>query len=752
MSPLSKDDIDSQVNHQEPRAYSSTPQTQSQDHMIQGQPLLQSQMIDRASTMYRFQEDRNIQNSVATSSYEMEYPIITEQQFNNWPDQTLQISAQLNTVSQNNSNASTINYSFAAPTSSISMPFHDTQNNNSYTTNYRSLSISTTGTDMSYSNSHNSSGRPSNATAGSFDSHSAQLSNLEEVSDNAEDIDDEHISSFTSSSKPSLGGLAPSQKSISNSNKYKRFRENITEGVQDTIDKGLQLSDLFKFYKINSKSTLKERENFKSIFSIRCLMEIAYASDTNEKGTEVLRSSLYLIYHNLCESLKVEPIGPSSIGKLIRIAFPQIKTKRLGIRGQSKYHYIGIKLKEKYLRLAEKLDNRDSNLMLTKILISNFNVPVRHISKRDLTFSDYLVFSSDNGNQEAIGLFQLNMNYDTSKLFQLFSRYLLEGDCGRSIDYMFSVSATQSSKLPKTSLLNMILYNNFISSMSIITQCAIDIDLRSKLRNIAKNYHSLMTRKMRQLARSDDGSDSNTLNEVEDVGASSQNIGYRKNMKSSLSFVKSIQALLDINDFSPGLDRILSEQSGILFQEFNMVDFGSIIREVIDLSITELIDTNELNLQSNVDSKDIQGLSQRVQLLLSDTVSEFSKLLKTVTTYDETSESKLEATTPKFPAFQKLTQLDTLSHTIQLNHFINKLYFSFKDTKLVHLEATIKKLADHFLKHLIRIGKVDHLQYWLVLKNWVCDCILFCNESIHLRVMYFEEQFENERNEADEYD
>lgn len=43
---------------------------------------------------------------------------------------------------------------------------------------------------------------------------------------------------------------------------------------------------------------------------------------------------------------ELEPIGAAGFGKLVRKTFPNITTRRLGTRGQSKYHYYGIAVRE----------------------------------------------------------------------------------------------------------------------------------------------------------------------------------------------------------------------------------------------------------------------------------------------------------------------------------------------------------------------------------------------------------------------
>lgn len=46
-----------------------------------------------------------------------------------------------------------------------------------------------------------------------------------------------------------------------------------------------------------------------------------------------------------CNEHKLEPVNAASFGKLIRSVFTGLRTRRLGTRGNSKYHYYGIRVK-----------------------------------------------------------------------------------------------------------------------------------------------------------------------------------------------------------------------------------------------------------------------------------------------------------------------------------------------------------------------------------------------------------------------
>uniref|UniRef100_A0AAY5EFS2 DNA-binding protein RFX2 n=1 Tax=Electrophorus electricus TaxID=8005 RepID=A0AAY5EFS2_ELEEL len=63
------------------------------------------------------------------------------------------------------------------------------------------------------------------------------------------------------------------------------------------------------------------------------------------EGVSLARCSLYHHYLRHCQEQKLDPVNAASFGKLIRSVFMGLRTRRLGTRGNSKYHYYGIRLK-----------------------------------------------------------------------------------------------------------------------------------------------------------------------------------------------------------------------------------------------------------------------------------------------------------------------------------------------------------------------------------------------------------------------
>ncbi|XP_022109748.1 transcription factor RFX3-like isoform X3 [Acanthaster planci] len=63
------------------------------------------------------------------------------------------------------------------------------------------------------------------------------------------------------------------------------------------------------------------------------------------EGVSLPRSTLFNHYMRHCQEHKIDPVNAASFGKLIRSVFLGLRTRRLGTRGNSKYHYYGIRIK-----------------------------------------------------------------------------------------------------------------------------------------------------------------------------------------------------------------------------------------------------------------------------------------------------------------------------------------------------------------------------------------------------------------------
>ncbi|KAK4062523.1 transcriptional regulator family: RFX DNA-binding domain [Trichoderma aggressivum f. europaeum] len=72
------------------------------------------------------------------------------------------------------------------------------------------------------------------------------------------------------------------------------------------------------------------------------------------KGS-VPRGRVYANYASRCATERITVLNPASFGKLVRVLFPGLKTRRLGVRGESKYHYVNFAIAEDQPEAKEPL-------------------------------------------------------------------------------------------------------------------------------------------------------------------------------------------------------------------------------------------------------------------------------------------------------------------------------------------------------------------------------------------------------------
>ncbi|CAE6461602.1 unnamed protein product [Rhizoctonia solani] len=106
---------------------------------------------------------------------------------------------------------------------------------------------------------------------------------------------------------------------------------------QMTLGPAQQLEQLAA--NVRAATTTSASDRAKQIF-VQAWLTANYApyADGN-----VPRQGLYNSYRNICDVHGIPHINTATLGKAIRLCFPAIKTRRLGVRGNSKYHYCGIR-------------------------------------------------------------------------------------------------------------------------------------------------------------------------------------------------------------------------------------------------------------------------------------------------------------------------------------------------------------------------------------------------------------------------
>lgn len=88
-------------------------------------------------------------------------------------------------------------------------------------------------------------------------------------------------------------------------------------------------------------------------------------------GESLPRSTVYNHYLARCRQTQQAPVNAASFGKLIRSVFVGLRTRRLGTRGHSKYHYFGVRSKQHIH--AEMLEHHESGAGCSHELANNEN-------------------------------------------------------------------------------------------------------------------------------------------------------------------------------------------------------------------------------------------------------------------------------------------------------------------------------------------------------------------------------------------
>ncbi|EXJ80455.1 hypothetical protein A1O1_08600 [Capronia coronata CBS 617.96] len=82
-------------------------------------------------------------------------------------------------------------------------------------------------------------------------------------------------------------------------------------------------------------------EKAKQVFAMLwCVLQ----ENCQRSSNSVRRDRVFTRYTERCGNERVPTLNPASFGKLVRIIFPNVQTRRLGVRGESKYHYVDLSL------------------------------------------------------------------------------------------------------------------------------------------------------------------------------------------------------------------------------------------------------------------------------------------------------------------------------------------------------------------------------------------------------------------------
>ncbi|RUS74210.1 hypothetical protein EGW08_018016 [Elysia chlorotica] len=125
-----------------------------------------------------------------------------------------------------------------------------------------------------------------------------------------------------------------------------RLEPNICSGSEERIRDSKQHHHSDNEDNDGDESENSEKSNTSKDSQVSTTLQWLTENYELSEGVCLPRCVLYLHYLDLCKRQGFKPAGAATFGKLIRQKFKNITTRRLGTRGQSKYHYYGIGIKE----------------------------------------------------------------------------------------------------------------------------------------------------------------------------------------------------------------------------------------------------------------------------------------------------------------------------------------------------------------------------------------------------------------------
>lgn len=163
--------------------------------------------------------------------------------------------------------------------------------------------------------------------------------------------ENEHISLNANNTKKLKSSQEKRISSISRRNTQEIIAKQIAESNKSkTIEEYAQIVKHAEIKVLNmdsqttSKASLQlaeqNRERERQVFALLWLMK----NCKSQHDSYVPRGKIFAQYASSCSQNNLKPLSQASLGKLIRTVFPDLTTRRLGMRGQSKYHYCGLKI------------------------------------------------------------------------------------------------------------------------------------------------------------------------------------------------------------------------------------------------------------------------------------------------------------------------------------------------------------------------------------------------------------------------
>ncbi|KAM5171080.1 DNA-binding protein RFX7 [Mantella aurantiaca] len=119
--------------------------------------------------------------------------------------------------------------------------------------------------------------------------------------------------------------------------------------ILQEVDKFTDLEKLYLYLQLPSGPSNAEKSDQSSLSSSRAQQTHAFSWIRNtleeHPETSLPKQEVYDEYKSYCDNLGYHPLSAADFGKIMKNVFPNMKARRLGTRGKSKYCYSGLRKK-----------------------------------------------------------------------------------------------------------------------------------------------------------------------------------------------------------------------------------------------------------------------------------------------------------------------------------------------------------------------------------------------------------------------
>uniref|UniRef100_A0A672LA09 Transcription factor RFX3 n=1 Tax=Sinocyclocheilus grahami TaxID=75366 RepID=A0A672LA09_SINGR len=335
-------------------------------------------------------------------------------------------------------------------------------------------------------------------------------------------------------------------------------------------------------------------ENLADEFS--CSPQLQWLLDNYEtaEGVSLPRSTLYNHYLRHCQEQKLDPVNAASFGKLIRSIFMGLRTRRLGTRGNSKYHYYGIRVKpdsplnrlqedmqymalrqqpvqqkQRYCRLGQTFLGKSlETITLPEFVELDLGEPVEGVGPEDVKALQTLYREHCEAILDVVVNLQFNL---IENLWQTFWRYSPSSSVeGATITENSGMSEIEG-RLPRTTLILLCRNEAVLKWMNtcdhLMYQALVEILIPDVLRPIP----SALTQAIRNFAKNLEGWLTNAMSSIP------QRMIQTK-VSAVSAFAQTLRRYTSLNHLAQAARAVLQNTSQInqMLSDLNRVDFANV--------------------------------------------------------------------------------------------------------------------------------------------------------------------------------